>query len=261
MHKGENMPSTEPVGEFAFGGNKIRADQTGKFTINLSSGGEWVFDVGEIGKLDAILAEYEGGVKPPQERSFWRTNGSKIIQVTADGSAINLIEGGKRSGYFRPNETSQLRHWIKVLTSEGAPYGRSIRLLDVKEESRYEELVTTQQIPLNNRNSNTPLVAEREFIREATKSVHADVSFGVGYDYYVVLNLETRFGIKREDKIIERIMVRMEAAPGEFKIYTIIWKEVWVKGYAEFDMGNHREKIPFRLKSGLEPEIKQEMLT
>jgi hypothetical protein len=245
---------------FKFGGNKVSADPTGKFIVHLFNGGDWIFDVGEIGKLDAILSKYEKGVKSAEESVFWRTNGSKIIQVTADPSYITLIEGGKKTGYFRPNEIHQLRQCLRLLTSEGAPYSRSICLLDWKEESRYEELITTQQIPLNNRNSTTPLVAEREFTRETSKSVTADVSFGVGYDYYVTLNLEAQLGIKHEDKISERIMLRMEAAPGEFKIYTIIWKEIWVRGIAEFDFGGHREKVPFHLKSGLEPEIKQELL-
>jgi hypothetical protein len=132
--------------------------------------------------------------------------------------------------------------------------------VNVVEEGRIEEVVSIQQIPLNNRNSNSPLIAEREFIREATKSVETETSFGIGFDYYISLNLQRRFSVKQEDKLIERIMVRMEAQPGEFKIYTIIWKEVWVTGHAEFEMANRREKVPFRLKSGLEPEIKQEIL-
>lgn len=251
----------EPVGVFTFGSNEVFADKTGKFTIKLYNGGEWIFDIGEISRLDEMLAEFEGGVKEPQERLYWRTNGSKVVQVLADSSKVFLVEGGKRKGHFLINEIPFLRKNIRILTSEGAPYDRSVRLLNVVEGGRLEEIVTIQQVPLNNRNSNSPLIVEREFIREATKSLGVETSFGVGYDYYISLNLERRFGIKQEEKISERIMVRMEAQPGEFKIYTIVWKEVWITGHAEFDLSDRREKVIFRVKSGLEPEIKQEILT
>jgi hypothetical protein len=254
------MTSNEPVGLFKFGGNEISADSTGKFTIKLVNGGEWFLDVDEIGRLDKILAEFEQGVKERIERVFWRTNGAKVIQVAADSSKVYLVEGGTKSGYFYLGEVPPLRQNIRILTTDGAPYGRSIRLLNVVEENRVEEIVTIQEVPLNNRNSKSPLVVEREFTREAARSVNIETSFGIGFDYYIFLNLERHFSVKREDKITERVMVRMEAQPGEVKIYTIIWKEVWRTGYAEFDLGARREKVPFRLKSGLEPEIKQETL-
>lgn len=254
------MATNEPVGIFRFGGNTIAADQTGKFTIALTNGGVWYFDVDEISKLDEILSEYADGVREPMERVFWRTNGTKIIQVYADPPSSRVIfsEGGTRSGYFKLGEVPLLRNIIRLLTTDGAPYGRSIRLQNVVEEGRLEEIVTIQEIPLNNRNSKSPLIVEREFTREAVKSINVETSFGIGFDYYISLNLERHFLVKHEDKITERAMVRMEAQPGEYKIYTIIWKEVWHTGYAEFDLGTRREKVPFRLKSSLEAEIRQE---
>jgi len=258
------MSENKAVAQFKFGGNTIEADQTGKFTIHLVNGGEWLFDLGEIGELDAILAEFEQIKKGEHERVFWRTNGSKIIQLRIQDDSspqhVHLVEGGTRKAYFRRNEIPILRKNIRILTSEGAPYGRSIRVLDVVEEDRVEEIITIQQVPLNNRNSNSPLVVEREFTREAKKVVDSEISFRTGFDYYVSLNLERHFGIRQEEKIAERIMVRMEAQPGEFKIYTIVWKEVWITGTAEFELGKRREKVPFRLKSGLEPEIRQEIV-
>lgn len=255
----------ETVGEFKFGGNTIKANRAGEFTIELVHGGEWVFDLGEISKLNSILSEFVSITKGKHERTFWRTNGSKIIRLLIRDDSLSYIvflsEGGTRDGYFWRSEIPELLNNIRILTSEGAPYGRPILMLNVIKESRQEELVTQQQIPLNNVNSNSPLVIEREFTRESTKTVTSEVSFGVGIDYYISVNLETHFGINREDKISERIMVRMEAEPGEHKIYTITWKEVWIIGHAEFDMGDRREKVRFRLKSGLEPNIKQEVLT
>jgi hypothetical protein len=254
------MASTESVGVFTFGSNKISADQTGKFTVRLVNGGDWLFDVDEIGKLDEILSEYAQGVKLYTEKVFWRTNGVKVLQVGADTSKIYLVEGGERKGHFGISEIPQLRQNIRILTTDGSPYGRSIRLLNVVEQDRIEEIVTINEIPLNNRNSKSSLIVEREFVRETSKIITTESSFGIGFDYYISLNLERYFSVKHEDKITERIMVRMEAQPGEVKIYTIIWKEVWRSGYAEFDLGSRRERIAFKLKSGLEPDIKQEAL-
>lgn len=257
--------SLEPLAILKFGGNSIQADRTGSFVLKLVNGGEWKFDLGEIGKLDTILSEFTSQKDGVHEKVFWRTNGAKIIQVRLRGDwspkVVYLVEGGTREGYFHHGEIPQLRYNIQILTSEGAPYGRPIRLLDVVEESRQEDLVTQQQVPLNNRNSNSALVIEREFSREVKKTIQTETSFGIGIDYYISLNLETRYGVTQEDNISERIMVKMEAQPGEYKIYTITWKEVWIKGHAVFEMGDSRhQKIPFRLKSGLEPHITQEII-
>jgi hypothetical protein len=133
--------SEEPVGVFKFGGNRIQADQTGKFTVKLTNGGEWFFDIDEISKMDKILSQFEGGVEERQERVFWRTNGSKVIQVAAEGSNVYWSEGGTRSGYFYIKEIPLLRQNIRILASEDAPYGRSIRLLNVVEEGRVEDVL------------------------------------------------------------------------------------------------------------------------
>ncbi len=70
------MSINEPVGDFKFGGNTIKADRTGKFTIKLMRGGEWSFDIDEISKMDEFLSEFEAGITPGEEKIFWRTNGS-----------------------------------------------------------------------------------------------------------------------------------------------------------------------------------------
>ncbi|MCB2178768.1 hypothetical protein KQH61_05085 [bacterium] len=251
------------VGEFYFGESTISASVTGEFTVNFYHGGEWKFDVGEIQKLDSILEDIHNDQKNFEDHIFWRTNGSKIIQVFRQDDffsiSIRVIEGGTKKAHFRNSELAMLRDRIAKLTSKGAPYGNSVKLLEIIEESRLEELVTSQRIPLNNSNSNTPLIIEKEFSRETRKEVQVDFSFGIGLDYYITLGLESHFGVKQEDVLTERITVRMEANPKENKIYTIHWKEVWIAGYAVFDVdGRSTEKIPFRLKSGLEPEINQE---
>ncbi len=125
----------EPVGELRFGNNKILADSTGKFTIQLVKGGAWDFDLGEINKLDSILADFEQIKTGMTERIFWRTNGSKFIQVNlyiddvlpwlfGDNSYVGLIEGGTRNGSFSPKEISALRQNIKILTSHDSPIMR-----------------------------------------------------------------------------------------------------------------------------------------
>lgn len=51
----KEMDIQDPVGIFKFGENKIEADITGKFTVKLLNGGEWVFDLGELHRLTKIL--------------------------------------------------------------------------------------------------------------------------------------------------------------------------------------------------------------
>ena len=118
-----------------------------------------------------------------------------------------------------------LRRYIRVLT-EGAPYPRGVRLLDVVEEEIEEQLFRTERFPLNNRNSRTPLRLEREFSQEIIRTLDIGASFGVGVDYYVTVNLEARLGLKTEKRVRESVKVAMETEPGEQKEYVIIWREV-----------------------------------
>lgn len=262
------MNENKPVGKFEFGSRglfghcSIFADSTGKFTLQLSNN-EWNFDLQEISRLDDIFAEAQNDLKTKKEWVFWRTNGSKVIQAVYEpkSKAITLIEGGNQSDIISlKNDLPKIRDGIRILTSDGSPYGRSIKLLSVTEQGKIEEIIAAEQIPLNNRNSKTPLVIERELTREYIKNITTETSYGIGYDYYIALNLQRKYGLSQSQKLVERITIRMEALPNELKIYKVIWKEVWRTGYAEFDFGNHREKVPFKLKSSLEPEIQQETL-
>ena len=159
------MATQEFVGSYKFGRNIVQAETTGEFTIEFVNGGEWKFDIGEINRLDSILSNFEKYKMFIRNILFWRTNGSKIIQVYSKNSIfdniIYLNEGGIKEAYFWHSELEELRKKISLLTSQGAPYGTSIKLIEVIEQSRHEELVTSQKIPLNNINSNSPLIIER----------------------------------------------------------------------------------------------------
>ena len=270
------------VGEFSFGTGKISADRTGILTLYLYGGARWSFDVGEISSLDRILLKIEGKKAEPTEDKpeiFWRTNGSKIIEVFLGKAlfreldifeslglstptsieSVVIREGGSVIGRLPISEISTLRRHIRILT-DGAPYPKAVTLIDVVEEKRKESLIRVERYPLNNRNSGTPLRVEREFSQEIIKAISIDASFGAGLDYYVKLNLETKFGLTREQKASESVKVSMEAEPGVHKEYLVNWKETTITGYAVFDVNGIREKVPFNLKSGLIPEVRQEII-
>lgn len=281
------MPNAETVGEFNFGCGTISADRTGVFTLALPlSGTKWQFDVGEISSLDRILLRIEGKtIEPTEEKPevFWRTNGTRVMEVYLgqacfrrydfiDSFFINLglmridnqdsvfiREGGTTIGCIPRTEIQILRRHIRVLT-ENAPYPRAVQLVDVNEEKRNEHLIRIERFPLNNRNSKTSLKVEREFRQEIVKTLNIEASFGIGLDYYIKANLETKYGLAREQRLSESIKVSMEAEPGEHKEYVISWKEVTTIGYAVFDVNGVREKVPFELKSGLIPDVRQEAI-
>lgn len=277
------MTGTEDiVGKFGFGTGNISASRDGEFVLVLFNGTQWQFDVGEISALDKILSRIENKeVEPTEENSqvFWRTNGSKVIEVFLGRAyfhslsfwhwleiekpnyvdAICIREGGTKIGFLPVTEVPILRRHIRILT-EDAPYPRAVRLVDVVEEYRQERLVRLERYPLNNRDSKSPIRVEKEFCQEIIKSVEIDASFGIGIDYYIRTNIESRFGLTREQRISESVKVTMEAEPGEHKEYIISWKEVISVGFALFDVNGVREKVPFRLKSGLIPVIRQEIV-
>jgi len=72
--------------------------------------------------------------------------------------------------------------------------------------------------------------------------------------------ISTLISFLREQRISESVKVTMTAEPGEYKEYLISWKEVISVGFALFDVNGVREKVPFRLKSGLIPVIQQKII-
>ena len=260
------MTLQEIVGKFKFGGNVIEADRTGAFKVHFSTGGDWFFDLGEITLLSQIVRRIASGrAKPTEEEPevFWRTNGSKVIEVWHSSGdfieRIHLREGGTKEAYFWVSEANQFLRHLRVLT-EGAPYHRVARLLDVVEKQREENLIRVERFPINNRHSRTPIKIEKEFAQEIIKSISVETTFGIGLDYWIAVNLETHSGLTREQRISETIKVSMEAGPGEYVEYLISWKEVITSGTAIFEIGGVKESVPFRLKSGLTPEVRYELI-
>jgi len=263
------MSHLQPVGKFKFGWNTIEADITGTFTMTLFNGGEWKFDVGEINRIERIIQRVSSGHSKPTEEhpvAFWRTSGSKVIEVylrkgfwSNDFKYIVLREGGTRKGYFWISEASLLLRHLGTLIKE-APYHRAVQLLDVVEEEREEKLILAERFPLDNRQSQTPLRVEKEFTKEIIKTVNVEASLGIGVDYYIQASIESRFGLAKEQRISETIKITMEAKPGVHKEYIINWTEITTRGYAILEVSGVRERIPFRLKSGLVPSIHQRMV-
>jgi len=278
------MNNASIVGEFQFGTGKIYADHTGKFSLHFWNNTLWTFDVGEISILDQILEGVVSKTIQPtyeQPHVFWRTNGKKVVEVYLTRASfrknsmgdlllirLKLIkekyrdslcirEGGTFYGYILLSEIPTLRRYIKTLT-EGAPYPRAVKFVEVVEESKAERLIRIDRFPIDNRNSKTSLKIEKEFRQELIKSLNVEAKFGVGVDYYIKVNLETKLGLTTEERISESIKVSMEAEPGEMKEYIITWKEVVSIGTALFEVNDIRQKVPFILKSGLLPEVRQD---
>lgn len=257
--------SQEPVGRFKFGDNTVEADKTGVFKIHFSTGGDWYFDLGEITLLSQIVLRIASGQITPSEEEpevFWRTNGAKVIEVWYTSEyikRIHLREGGTKEAYFWVSEAEQFLRHLGVLT-EGAPYHRIARLLEIVEKEKEERLIRVERFPLNNRQSKTPMKIEKEFTQEIIKSISVETTFGIGLDYWIAVNLETRFGLTHEQRISEAVKVSMEATPGEHIEYLISWKEVTTSGDAIFEINGVKEKIPFKLKSGLIPEVRYELV-
>lgn len=281
-----SMSDSDQVGSFSFGTGTVSATRDGTFTIVFFNGVAWKFDVGEISALDSIVAKIENKSAEPTIESpatFWRTNGKKVIEVylgqdsfertdfftqVALGlglthpysqNAVIIRSGGTVTSSMPVKEISWLRRNVKVLT-EGAPYPRAVRLLDIVEEGHSERLVRVERFPLNNRNSSSPMRVEREFSQETIRTVGLEASLGTGIDYYIKVNLEAKFGLTEERRLSERVKVTMEAMPGEHKEYVIAWKEVTTNGYGVFEVNNEKQKVPFSLTSGLVPDIRQEFI-
>lgn len=268
------------VGEFSFGSGKIAADRTGLFWIDFENKTRLEFDFGEILQIRPLLPLIRDNPATASEvnpRTFWRTDGSKIIEVymgeaafRPEGAlarlglwprqrqaALAIRAGGVQTGFVRPEEVNRLIQSIDKLTTN-PPYPGPLRLLNVFDERQTFQIVHTEVYPFDNRYTDQPRRETRNFEHQTGKQLAIKTLFGDGRDYFIRRKLEERYGMENRRWLEQSLPVQMSAEPKQLKDYRIIWKVTQIEGTAVFEINGVREFVIFTVTEELRAEVSED---
>ena len=124
-----------------------------------------------------------------------------------------------------------------------------------------EAVSTEEEIPLDNRHGSSPLISEHEFSRTVNNSFSINKENNLNgriktslwslVETEVKKNLTKSLGIEIGEQITRRVTVRLEAAPGKFVKYRLIWKQKQREGTALINIENKEIQVPYTTTYGL----------
>lgn len=122
-------------------------------------------------------------------------------------------------------------------------------------------VISTEDIPLDNRHGSSPISSEHEFSQTAKISVslvkNQEVSAGINATVWSVFEADLNariaknLGVEIGQEIHRRVTVKFEALPGKFVRYRVVWKQNVRRGNFEVAIGSKNVKIPYEAIYGL----------
>jgi hypothetical protein len=138
-----------------------------------------------------------------------------------------------------------------------------VKDLSVKES---EEIIGTEQYPLDNRLGDQPLTTARQISREATNELSIDTSSQfsskVGLDVLSAIKAEMEAEVSRQtgrkigEKVTESQTLTFSAGPRSSVVYEVIWKRKVRSGERLYVSGGIPMTIPYRISYGLSCEVR-----
>jgi hypothetical protein len=135
---------------------------------------------------------------------------------------------------------------------------------DSKETSK-TMVVAVEEIPLDNRYSDTDIKSEHSFSHSANASVeivhHNEAELKFGTDLWKLLESQVSYRLGREieqdigTRIQREVNLTFHAAARTRVHYKVIWKQSMRWGSVIWQMGNKVNKIPFVVHYGLFAEV------
>ncbi|MEO5348650.1 MAG: hypothetical protein H7836_03265 [Magnetococcus sp. YQC-3] len=124
-----------------------------------------------------------------------------------------------------------------------------------------EQILATEEVPLDNRFGNQPFVSEHDFYRSATVSIetewvgHWDALAGAELLSVIKAELHGRLGrklgVEAGTQISRQIRVKFTAAPGKKVLYRVVWKQTAQRGSFAVGIGREVHVVPYLITYGL----------
>lgn len=122
-------------------------------------------------------------------------------------------------------------------------------------------VISTEDVPLDNRHGSSPISSEHEFSQTAKISVslakNQEVSAGINATVWSVFEADLNakiaknLGVEIGKEIHRRVTVKFEALPGKFVRYRVVWKQNVRRGNFEVAIGSTTTKVPYEVIYGL----------
>ncbi len=132
-------------------------------------------------------------------------------------------------------------------------------------EAEEEVVLAVEDIPLNNRHSQTAMVSEFSFIRSAATRVRIEREtgrkFGVDGRLLAAIKSRTESHLQRtlnldvHSETRREIKLRLTAAPHAVNHYRVVWKQQGTRGFQEVEVGGKFYQIPFLITHGLSATV------
>jgi hypothetical protein len=264
---------------------------TGDWTVQLADGAHAIHAEISVGPLNKLKIAWDGEVLHSSIvwliwgdlRSFQRDTHSFVLGVrglgllgrfvlSMDGAEVpRLRAAAPLQRTRRPFTPLQFIRDLGVRLGAAAPLERTpppapvqfIRELGVQES---EEVVGTEEFPLDNRFGDQPFTTVRHVSRESTNELSVDTSTRVdgrlGLTVLSAIKAEieaqvaSQLGHKIGEKVTESQTLTFSVGPKSAVLYQVVWKRKVRSGERLYRSAGNSVTVPYRINYGLSCEVR-----
>jgi hypothetical protein len=138
---------------------------------------------------------------------------------------------------------------------------RSFSILGETSQGEHETVISTEDVPLDNRHGSSPISSQHEFSQTAKVSVSISkekgLEAGMSGEIWSLIeanlsgNIAETIGIQIGQEITRRVTVKFEALPGKFVRYRVVWKQNVKEGLFDVTVGAKTIRVPYKAVYGL----------
>jgi hypothetical protein len=192
-------------------------------------------------------------------RSFQRNGHSFVLSIRGFGLLGNL---------FLSMDGVEIPRGGVAAPVKRAPAPASAPIQFVKELSMQEseEVVGTEEYPLDNRFGDQPFTTVRQVSRESTNELSIDTSSQldgkVGLEVFSAIKAEIEAQVSRQtgqkigEKVTESQTLTFSVGPKSSVLYQVVWKRKIRSGERLYLSGGNPVTVPYRINYGLSCEVR-----
>jgi hypothetical protein len=130
------------------------------------------------------------------------------------------------------------------------------RVTNIIEIERGFEAIEVSKIPAKNCKGQNVV----QFSESMSRKIKQEITFGskvdAGLAHIAIISLEREYQITNGEEIDKTVEINVEAKPGSYLEYQVLWKKVWAKGYVVLEGPNGVEsRIPYTVTYSLQAEL------
>jgi hypothetical protein len=126
------------------------------------------------------------------------------------------------------------------------------RVVDIEETDSGFEVIEVSRIPARNCVGQNIIRFSESLSRSTTQEITLGGSISAGIATIVIVSLEAEYRVTNGEEIEKTVEFEVEAKPGSYLEYQVVWKEVWAKGYVVLESADGTQmRIPYNITHSL----------